>query len=158
MHNHSTPADLFGNTPTKYCKCCKRHLLFENFYLSKNGKRHSICKPCSSKKNKEWYKTPDGQTHNRRNLLRRRGLTIGQYNDMLAAQGGVCAICQEVETKRDPRGDGSAQLLGVDHDHKTGAVRALLCDACNKGVGFFRDDPALMRAAAIYVESFKKPA
>lgn len=59
---------------------------------------------------------------------------------MLAAQGGLCAVCQE------------ALAVHVDHDHATGAVRDLLCFNCNGGLGQFRDDPELLRAAAAYVE------
>jgi hypothetical protein len=59
---------------------------------------------------------------------------------MLAAQGGLCAICQV------------APAAQVDHDHVTGAVRALLCFNCNGGLGQFKDDAAVLRAAADYVE------
>ena len=59
---------------------------------------------------------------------------------MFDAQGGLCAICQ------------TAPAVHVDHDHETGAVRALLCFNCNGGLGQFRDDPALLQAAADYVE------
>jgi hypothetical protein len=59
---------------------------------------------------------------------------------MLAAQGGLCAICR------------AAPAGHVDHDHVTGAVRELLCFNCNGGLGQFRDDPAVLRAAADYVE------
>ncbi|MGK5113258.1 endonuclease VII domain-containing protein [Geodermatophilus sp. CPCC 205506] len=59
---------------------------------------------------------------------------------MLQDQGGVCAICQV------------APAVHVDHDHATGAVRALLCFTCNGGLGQFRDDPYLLRVAAFYVE------
>ena len=58
---------------------------------------------------------------------------------MLAEQGGVCAICKV------------APAAHVDHDHATGAVRALLCFNCNGGLGQFKDDPDLLRAAADYV-------
>ena len=63
---------------------------------------------------------------------------------MLEAQGGTCAICQ------------SAPAEHVDHDHDTGAVRALLCFNCNGGLGQFRDDPAVLRAAADYVEEHRR--
>ena len=59
---------------------------------------------------------------------------------MLAAQDGLCAIC------------GTAPAAHVDHDHETGAVRQLLCFHCNGGLGQFRDDPVVLRAAADYVE------
>lgn len=58
---------------------------------------------------------------------------------MLAEQGGVCAICR------------AAPAAHVDHDHATGAVRALLCFNCNGGLGQFRDDPDTLREAAEYV-------
>ncbi|UOY02503.1 endonuclease VII domain-containing protein [Blastococcus sp. PRF04-17] len=59
---------------------------------------------------------------------------------MLEAQGGLCAICR------------AAPAVHVDHDHVTGAVRALLCFNCNGGLGQFKDDPAVLRAAADYVQ------
>lgn len=59
---------------------------------------------------------------------------------MLAFQDGLCAICR------------TAPAVHVDHDHETGAVRALLCFNCNGGLGQFKDDPYLLRMAAFYVE------
>lgn len=87
-------------------------------------------------------------------------LTVEQYDGMLAAQGGVCAICKQPETHQH-RGRGMVVSLSVDHDHrccpgKTSCgkcVRGLLCDRCN--VGRFPDDPAILRAAADYFESFQ---
>ena len=58
---------------------------------------------------------------------------------MLEAQGGVCAICR------------AAPAAHVDHDHETGAVRALLCFNCNGGLRQFRDDPSLLFQAAFYL-------
>lgn len=72
------------------------------------------------------------------------GLTLEQYKYLLEAQGGRCAICGTT--------DNSGVALGVDHDHKTGAVRGLLCDPCNVGIGGLRDDPALLASAIAYVE------
>lgn len=68
------------------------------------------------------------------------GLTPEQYDAMLAAQGGLCAIC-----RRD-------RVLVVDHDHATGAVRGLLCTPCNTGLGLFLDAPAALLQAAAYLE------
>nr|WP_245160501.1 endonuclease VII domain-containing protein [Blastococcus sp. CT_GayMR20] len=59
---------------------------------------------------------------------------------MLRNQGGMCAICRV------------APAAHVDHDHATGAVRALLCFNCNGGLGQFKDDPDVLRAAAEYVQ------
>lgn len=84
----------------------------------------------------------------RTNNLKKYGITPAQYDAMLDAQDGVCAICG-----RPPKGGRtSSASLHVDHDHKTGIVRGLLCNACNLGVGKFMDSPALLRIAAVYLE------
>jgi hypothetical protein len=72
-------------------------------------------------------------------LKRRYGISAEEADAMLEAQGGVCAICR------------LAPAAHVDHDHATGAVRALLCFNCNGGLGQFKDDPDLLHAAAYYV-------
>jgi hypothetical protein len=83
---------------------------------------------------------------NRRSHLRRTyGLTVEQYDEILAAQGGGCAICG-----RKPRENIS---LHVDHCHDTGTVRGILCFRCNNGIGDFANDPVLLRAAASYLEA-----
>jgi hypothetical protein len=76
-------------------------------------------------------------------LKREYGMTLADYDAMMAGQGGVCAICRMASKK----------TLNVDHCHITGEVRGLLCDACNKGCGHFRDRPELLRAAAAYLEA-----
>lgn len=70
---------------------------------------------------------------------------------MLSAQAGVCAICKCPETSK---WKGRIRQLAVDHDHVTGHVRGLLCDNCNSGVGSFRNEPAVLRAAAAYLEHY----
>ena len=71
---------------------------------------------------------PEVKARDRAGHLRRKyGITPAQYDEMLAAQDGVCAICG-----RQPRDDIS---LHVDHDHQTGAIRALLCFRCNNAIG-----------------------
>lgn len=57
------------------------------------------------------------------------GMTKAEYDARLEAQSGVCALCREV---RLPRG---RKFMDVDHDHRTGAVRGILCSDCNKNVG-----------------------
>jgi hypothetical protein len=76
-------------------------------------------------------------------LKRKYGLTIEEYDAMLAAQGGGCFICG-----RPPRDDIS---LHVDHDHSTGAVRGILCFCCNNALADFQEDPALLRKAVTYL-------
>jgi hypothetical protein len=92
---------------------------------------------------------PDRRLINLRQAIRRYGITLEQYQEMLARQAGLCTLCGEPP---DPDGIKASSRLHVDHDHVTGAVRELLCNRCNMGVGYFRDDPDLLHAAAEYIE------
>lgn len=74
------------------------------------------------------------------------GLTPDQLEAMFQAQGCVCAICGANEP-------GSKIGWNVDHCHKTDRVRFVLCAHCNRGLGAFRDNPALMRKAADMLET-----
>jgi Recombination endonuclease VII len=81
-----------------------------------------------------------------RHLRTKYGITIEQYDEMLAGQGGGCAICG-----REPRPDIS---LHLDHDHDSGQLRGILCFRCNNALGDFDDDVSLLRAAVRYLESY----
>ena len=81
---------------------------------------------------------------NRKSVLKRKyGIDWTIYETMFEEQEGLCAIC------RKDSADG--RMLAVDHDHKTGKVRALLCGSCNRGLGLFQDDPDLLQKAKEYV-------
>jgi hypothetical protein len=71
------------------------------------------------------------------------GLGEGDYDVIYKGQGGRCAICQ--------RATGATRKLSVDHDHKTGEVRGLLCRPCNTGLGHARDDPEFFERAKQYL-------
>jgi hypothetical protein len=77
---------------------------------------------------------------------RKYGLTNAEFAALVEEQGGVCAICG-----RPPSGEGREKELHIDHCHSSGAVRGLLCEHCNRGIGLFRDDPEILKKAAIYV-------
>lgn len=80
--------------------------------------------------------------HRRRLRFARYGLTIEDYEAMLAAQLGQCALCQRIPSYE----------LVVDHDHKTGRVRGLLCHRCNAGLGYLGDTTAVLERALRYVD------
>ena len=84
------------------------------------------------------------------NLKLKYGITPAQYADMFRAQQGLCACCGHPETIK--RGS-SNKLLAVDHCHTTLRVRALLCHACNTGLGQFKDDPVRLSAAIAYIQT-----
>ncbi len=79
-----------------------------------------------------------------RGVQRRYGLFPGEYARMLAEQDGRCAICMNRPAK---------QRLAVDHDHKTGKVRALICSRCNRALGQFENDPVRASNASRYLEA-----
>ncbi len=83
----------------------------------------------------EWHRRVKSQN------LARYGLTLMEFSNMVLAQEGACAVCNCPMEKPH-----------VDHDHETGVVRGLLCELCNRGIGHFKDDPRLLRAAAAYLE------
>jgi hypothetical protein len=79
-------------------------------------------------------------------LRDRYGMTVAGYDELLAAQRGRCAVCGTT----DPGGHWSR--FHIDHDHRCGQIRGLLCNRCNGGLGYFFDDPELLRSAADYLE------
>jgi hypothetical protein len=86
--------------------------------------------------------------HSRKHHLQKKfGLTLTEYDALFVGQGGVCAICATEDT-------APWDYFVVDHDHATGAVRALLCAACNTVLGQAKDDPTTLRAAATYLEEY----
>lgn len=86
----------------------------------------------------------------RKSWLKQHGLTEASYADMLARQGGKCAICF-----RSIEGRTIRLRANIDHDHETGKLRELLCRPCNVSLGGFQDSPILLRRAAEYIEKHK---
>lgn len=83
-------------------------------------------------------------------LRKQFGIGAAEFDALLEQQGGRCAICPaEVN-------DSAGRKLSVDHCHDTGAVRGLLCSACNFGLGKFRDDPDLLDRAALYLRAHQR--
>lgn len=76
-------------------------------------------------------------------MRRKFNLSVEEYEEQSARQGGVCVICGE--TNGDRR-------LAVDHNHATGANRGLLCTKCNAGLGNFKENLGSLRAAIAYLE------
>lgn len=91
----------------------------------------------------------DRQKH-RRKRLARFGLTEAEVARVLDEQDHLCAICRKPEVIQCA-GEKTREL-SFDHDHRTGQFRGFLCGSCNQGLGYFLDDPAVLRAAAEYLE------
>lgn len=123
------------------CRTCEAARV-RDFYASHPAYRERMVK-----KNVEWAKAnPERhKTHVRRSTLRSKyGISVEQYDALLAEQKGCCALCGATEhgrTGESGRHDGSrdwkADSWPVDHDHKTGRVRGLLCNSCNVRLGAY---------------------
>ena len=112
------------------CRLIKPHAEWHRNSSSRDGFT-AYCKHCRKAKGRADH------------LKRTFGLTPNELAELIASQDGLCAICRS----RLPR--------HVDHDHHTGALRGVLCGPCNMGLGQFRDDPALLGAAATYLRQHK---
>lgn len=100
------------------------------------------CKRCQPPRGKQ----------NRRNRFRLNqygtSLTVGEYEAMVQRQGGLCAICGGTNK--------NGRRLSLDHCHKTGKVRGLLCNNCNTGLGLFRDSQTALAAALAYLREHQQ--
>lgn len=114
----------------------------------RGGNSCVVCHKANSKK--RWAngeKRPskyDPEYRRNKNLQKKFGITSAEFEAMNAAQAYGCALCG------GPPG-GSANRFHVDHDHKTGKIRALLCHKCNVGLGSFDDSPDKLRLAIAYL-------
>lgn len=89
------------------------------------------------------------------NLKHNYGISLEQYNEMLDAQGGVCAVCGKPETAKS-NFKKRTKVLAVDHDHETGEIRGLLCNKCNTAIGLLNDDISLFDKATRYLMNWLK--
>lgn len=118
------------NNPERYRELAKFH------YIN-NAERNKA-------KQKEWYQNNKERASkgNRARKLLKYGLTQEAFDNLLESQKGLCLICL-----RPPKGPS------VDHDHKTGKVRGILCRICNAALGAFRDDPEALERARVYLSN-----
>lgn len=146
-----------GEATRKRCVDCRQPKPLDEFHRDRMQPDGRVlrCKDCRRIYRADWYaRNRDGQIayarawkdRNRDRLpgygrKYRHGITTEQYDGMVSEQDGRCAICG--------RDDGD---LRVDHCHDRSVIRGLLCDRCNRGLGFFADDPERLAAAAAYVQ------
>lgn len=96
--------------------------------------------PNKKQQMREWYARNKDHVW-KSHLERKYGLTLEQFNVLLSGQNGACAICGEIPEGR----------LYVDHSHKTGRIRGLLCRNCNLAIGHFKDNPEILERAVSYL-------
>jgi hypothetical protein len=120
---------------TKKCKTCGEEKALPLFGKHKDRKLGlaDSCKIC----------------RNEKAILDRHGLTKPQKEAMLIAQDYRCAICGCHQSEIN-------HILAVDHCHKTGKIRGLLCPECNLGIGKFEDNPEYLKSAVEYLKKHKQ--
>lgn len=134
----------------KRCSSCNETKALAEFYRHPRdtAARLTFCTQCvEARRSKRDAERPDKQRAY--SLQRNYGLTVDQYTQWVEACGYTCEICG-YEMPREAKGAG--ERLHVDHDHETEALRGLLCNRCNTGLGQFRDNPSLLYVAAEYLE------
>lgn len=133
------------------CPRCGETKPVPDFATKKNrkgGRTPTYCKPCWLALSTAWRKKNFAYVADmaRRSVyFRRYGITVEDYDRMLSSQDGLCGICLA------PPGQG--RRFAVDHDHKTGAVRGLLCTNCNTGIGKLQDSKVLLLRAVEWLRS-----
>lgn len=137
-----------GGVLGKTCKDCGEHKPIGQFHrtgYTPDGqpKYRGNCNHCRNHLRRDRLQTRASQ------LRKRFGIGLEEYEAMLHKQGGSCAICG------GPPVYGKG-YLSVDHDHRTGKIRGLLCDSCNTGLGKFKDDDRLVAHALIYLRQYKE--
>lgn len=140
----------------KRCPKCGIEKPLSGFWKRADDRHASRCKPCSTQANREWRRTNPLYERERyakskvetreRHLIRKYGVDLDMYDSMLAAQGGKCAICL---CTPDTQAHG---VFHIDHCHKTGAVRGLLCRGCNHVLGHLKDDRVSLQRAVNYLD------
>jgi hypothetical protein len=96
---------------------------------------------------------PEYIARSRESNFKRYGITGVEYEAMVKRQDNRCAICGNPP---NPGTGPATRRLHIDHDHVTDKNRELLCNTCNYGLGQFKDDPALLRAAANYIDRHRE--
>lgn len=143
----------------KQCICCfksKHIMFFKKVKLKKGTKRDSICDKCKKdkfdfeelKENIEiipGFREVRGTNNLNNSRYKQYNLTEEDYNLLYSLQEGKCKICGISQFKLKTK-------LAVDHCHKTGKVRGLLCTKCNLGLGYFNDNYLILEKATEYLK------
>jgi len=143
--------DMIDNHPVKCHRCGDEKLASEMSAYSRY-----VCKPCSSALGDEWQlNNPEKSADHKRNhaFLRDYGISLATVKQIIGEQEGLCAICG---IQLNELGDKRGRAPQVDHDHITGKVRAVLCFACNAGLGSFQDDITRLQSAITYLKRHGK--
>lgn len=117
-----------------YCIACTKKVKRRN--AAKNTRNSRLKNPMKYRRNKANWD------------LKRFGITIFDYENMFTAQKGCCAICRTDK----PKGKGVYRIFALDHCHKTGKIRSLLCHRCNGALGMVSDSQEILARMVSYLK------
>ncbi len=121
----------------KNCKNCG-DLPIEDFYI---GRADRFCKECIRQQDRVRNATPERKAQRAvTDRMYKYGLSEDAYQSMVVGQNNECAICSD-----------EMKTPYVDHCHTKGHVRGLLCNNCNRGIGFLQDNANILESAADYL-------
>jgi len=142
----------------KWCSKCGVEKPHSEFYRTRakhvrNDGWQSRCKTCSHLSTRDYRRKNvlriQRYMYDRR-LMKTFGITRTTYDSMLASQQGACAICKTAASAHVKSGR-VIKMMPVDHDHRTGQIRGILCDHCNRGLGLLGEEN--LEAALAYLAS-----
>lgn len=129
---------------TYRCKICRAKA--HKDWALKNPDKVKTINDKNKEKRKKYYNTPENKLKYRKKYIERKfGIKYEVYEQMYSKQNGLCAICGEPETNK------RQEYLSLDHCHKKGHIRGLLCNSCNRGLGYFRDNQQYLENAKNYL-------
>lgn len=131
----------------KRCTKCKLEKPQNEFFKDKQKKTgyRPDCKVCNTNAYKKYAKKNRIKCNNA-NMKYRTGIDIDKYNILLKKQNNKCKICNLTEKENKKR-------FSIDHCHTSGFIRGLLCNKCNQGLGYFKDNIELLTNAIIYLNN-----
>ena len=162
FHRHNQSNDSLRSR----CKKCRNKTNQRWRKIKANEKKKESPPKVQCTKCKQWYsatveyfyknqyaiyglspscKLCDRKYSRKKSLKRRYGITINEYDEMINKQNGKCAICGIHQSELE-------KPLFVDHNHKTDNVRGLLCDLCNRGIGFLKENPLILLKSIKYIQ------
>ena len=147
-----------NNQTMKICNVCGETKDLSEYYPTQFKSKefpdkiyyHGKCKVCFIKAKQKDYTPEKGRD---KNLRYNYGITLDEYNNILNNQNGKCATCGTTKPggRKSGRG-GKIEVFFVDHNHKTGEVRGLLCNICNRTIGYVNEDVELIQNMIKYVK------
>lgn len=138
----------------KICRKCGVPKEPEDFYKKRGGYSSNTCKICETEANKIWQKNNKEATRRKAKNWRLKHvykITPEEIEKLREVQENKCAICNKPD---DETFNGNQKGLVIDHCHKTGKVRGLLCYQCNHAVGMFKDSQEAAFNAYMYLKRF----